>query len=358
MKKALFSLLVAAATVWPQEAETGFELRTTLTTGGILSGQLEQPPRSGAPATAGARAILYPTWRISSNWTASAAVQIHSRPYFVEQFTTQGHGVRSDILRADLSYSHFWNQNSLVFRAGQLPTAFGSFLLRYDDADNALVDMPLSYGYYYKSVSTYGMPGAQIDVTFNRLDARAQFVNSSPANRRGVFDSDQYGNWAGGVGYTIVQGFRIGASGYRGPYLHRQYAFYRPGEARPRDLPASGVGLDVQWARGHWNSHGEWQRFARAYRMMPTFRQEGGYAETRRVLHPRWYAAARIGYLKSSIGGTIKAYETSIGFRPNRHQLMKFGYQYSHSPKMSGFAGSTFAVQLVTSFRPVALAGK
>lgn len=357
MRKAILGLFVIGTCAWAQEAETGFELRTTLTAAAIFSRQLEQPPRSGAPATAGARAILYPTWRISSNWTASAAVQVHTRPYFIEQLSTQGHGVRSDILRADLNYSRFWKKNSLVFRAGQLSSAFGSFLLRYDDADNPLTDMPLTYGYYYKSVTTYGIPGAQIDLTMNRLDVRAQFGNSSPANRRSAFDSDQYGNWAAGAGYTIVQGLRIGASGYRGPYLHRQYAYYRPGEARPRDLPASAVGVDIQWARGHWSSHGEWQRFIRPYRMMPTFTQQGGYAETRRVLHPRWYAAARVGYLQSSVGGTIKAYEAAIGFRPNRHQLIKFGYQVPNGPKTPGFAGSTLAVQIVTTFRPLALAG-
>jgi hypothetical protein len=183
-------------------------------------------------------------------------------------------------------------------------------------------------------------------------------AHSSPANRRSVFDSDQYGNWSGGAGYTIVQGLRVGVSGYRGPYLHRKYAFYRPGEAAPHERPASAVGLDVQWARGHWSSHGEWQRFTRLYRVMPTFTQEGGYAETRRVLHPRWYAAARIGYLQSSIGGTSKAYEVAVGFRPNRHQLIKVGYQLPGGPRTRGFSDSTYAVQMVTTLRPVTITGR
>jgi hypothetical protein len=57
------------------------------------------------------------------------------------------------------------------------------------------------------------------------------------------------------------------------------------------------------------------------------------------------------------VGGTVKAYEAAIGFRPNRHQLIKFGYQVPNGPKTPGFAGSTLAVQIVTTFRPLALAG-
>src|SRR4051812_15233246 len=112
--------------------------------------------------------------------------------------------------------------------------------------------MPPAYGYYYKPVSTLALTGAQVDATLGKLDTRAQFTTSSPANRRGVFDREQYGSWTGGLGYTIRQGLRVGVSAYRGPYLHRQYAYYFPGEADPRDLPASGYGVDAQWGRGPW----------------------------------------------------------------------------------------------------------
>jgi hypothetical protein len=280
---------------------------------------------------------------------------VHTRPFFAEQFTTIGRGLRADVLQAHLSYSRFWDNKSVVVRAGQLSSAFGAFLLRYDDAANPLSGMPLSYGYYSKGITTYGLAGAQIDVTLGKIDARAQFVNSSPANRRSLLDADQYGNWAGGAGYTIVQGLRVGASAYRGPYLHRQYAWYRPGEAKPRDLPASAVGIDAQWARGHWSSHAEWQWFHRPYRAVPTLTQEAGYAETRRVLHPRWFAATRAGYLSSSTGSRIKAYSFAIGFRPNSRQIVKIGYDMERRTPGAGAPGS-IVIQLVTSFRPVSIA--
>jgi hypothetical protein len=243
-----------------------------------------------------------------------------------------------------------------VIRVGQLSTAFGSFPLRYDDAVNALIDKPMSYGYYGAGVSTLGMAGAQADITLGKLDARAQFVNSSPANRRSIFDRDQYGTWAGGAGYTITQGFRLGVSAYRGPYLDRQYAFYFPGEAKPRDLPATAIGIDAQWGRGPWNLYGEWQRFQMDYRAIPNFLQQVGYVEARRNLHPRWYVAARAGYLLASAYPGREAYEFTVGYRPSRFELVKIGYQAQHGPAIRGTSANAFLVQLVTTFGPLSIA--
>jgi hypothetical protein len=90
---------------------------------------------------------------------------------------------------------------------------------------------------------------------------------------------------------------------------------------------------------------------------MPAFTQRAGYGEIRRVLHPRWYAAARLGFARSSVPRTEKAYETAIGFRPNTRQLIKFGYQFAQAPKAQARAtGSTFAIQLVTTFTPISIA--
>lgn len=255
MKAHAAFLLFFAATACAQEANSGFDLRTTLSAVSSYSQELSTPPRNGSEVFGGFRAILYPTWKFSSHWTISGAMQVHSRPYFQEEFGTQGYGVKGDLLQLNLGYARFWDHNrSLVVRVGQLSSAFGAFLQRYDPADNPLIGVPSAYGYYYKPVTFQGLVGTQVDSTAGKLDARAQFVNSSPANRRSIFENDQYGNWAGGLGYTIRQGFRVGGSAYYGPYLDRQYRFFFPGEANPRDLPGSGYGLDVEWGSGHWNA--------------------------------------------------------------------------------------------------------
>jgi hypothetical protein len=58
---------------------------------------------------------------------------------------------------------------------------------------------------------------------------------------------------------------RVGVSGYRDPYLHRQDPFFRPGEIDSRNLPGSGVGVDVEWGSGPWNVNGEWHRYVLEY---------------------------------------------------------------------------------------------
>ena len=348
-------LFPALSGLLAQEASSGIDLRATVTGEAVYANELTESPRSGSPAVAGFRSMLYPTWKISKHWVVSGAIDVNSRPYFMQDFSTQGYGVLVHIIQANLGYSNVWKHGSVVVRAGQLSTAFGAFLLRYDDADNPLLNMPMEYGYYYSGVTTTGLTGVQVDVTQGKWDGRVQLANSSPANPRSVFEDGQYPNWAGGVGYTIRQGLHVGISAYRGPYLNREYPYFFPGESSPRDLPATAAGADVEWARGHWNLYGEWQRFEMNYHAIPTFREDAGYAEARRVLHPRWYVAARAGYLHGSYKSGGETYEASVGFRPNAHQLIKVGYSVERNSDVGDFY-RMLGVQVVTTLHPLSLA--
>jgi hypothetical protein len=348
-------LICFPAATWAQEAESGLELHGTFSAMAAYTHQLSAYPREGEPLTGGFRSMLYPTWKLSRNWSISGAVEVHSRPYFYQEFSSQGYGLKVDLAQAYVTYSRIRRDKSFVFRAGQLSSAFGSFLLRYDDSANPLIDIPLAYGYYGKGVTAYGLVGAQVDATAGKFDLRAQLVNSSPANRRSIFDRDQYGNWTAGVGYTIWQGFRVGASAYRGPYLDRKSRFYFPGEAKPRDLPGTAYGVDVQWGRGPWNAFGEWQHFQFTYHVIPTFREDTGYGELRRVLHPRWYVATRVSYMRANAFPSFRVIETAVGFRPNRLQLVKVSYEIQQGSNFRGSLGNTLAFQLVTVFRPISI---
>ena len=339
-----------------QEAQSGLSLSGTVSEQVDDSHQLSAPPRDGSPVSGGFRAILYPTWKLSDHWTVTGAVQIYSRPYFYEQFSTQGYGLSTNILQAHLDYSQFWNNGAVVVRVGELSSAFGSFLLRYDDAVNPLIDKPMSYGYYYQGVSTLSLAGAQVDVTLHKFDVRAQFTNSSPANRLSIFDKGQFGDWTGGVGYTIAQGLRIGASAYRGPYLDYDFPYYFPGEANPHVLPATAVGIDAEWGRGPWNFYGEWQRFQDDYHVIPNYIQKVGYVEARRTLNPRLYAATRIGVMRNAFTPQ-QSYEFTLGYRPARFELVKLGYEILQGAGI-GTLGNTLAVQFVTTFGPLSVAAK
>ncbi len=346
----LASAFAAQHCLFAQEASSGFDFRESLSALGLDSNVLSAPPRSGSPFVAGFRSVTYPTWKINPNWGVTGALQFVTRPYFYEDFDTAGYGAKGYILQSTLNYSRLSDKGSLLFRAGVLSTAFGSFLLRYDDADNPLIDMPPQYGYYYSPVSTSGLPGAQIDATRGKWDGRLQFANSSPANPRSLFAHDQYGNWAGGAGYTIRQGFRVGVDAYRGPYLDRQSPYFFWGEKNPSTLPATGLGVDAGWAHGHTSVQLEEDHFVMPYTVIPTFRESAGYIELKQVLTPRWYLAFRPGYTAASAGGDVRCWEMAAGFRPNRFQLIKVDYEIEHYTQGAPTNQSTLAVQWVTTF--------
>jgi hypothetical protein len=68
-------------------------------------------------------------------------------------------------------------------------------------------------------------------------------------------------------------------------------------------MPAHAVGLEVDWAHGRWNVQGELQKFVLPYTVIPSLREQAGYAKIKRVLHPRWYIATRGGYTGTNSSG-------------------------------------------------------
>ena len=350
----LIALLTVASIAGPaafaQEASSGLDLRATLTAETLASNELTEEPRSGAPMTVGSRAVVYPTWKFDEHWYITSALQMTTRPYYYWDLSTPGYGAKGEVLEATLNYAHVRPKGSILVRVGEMSTAFGSFVLRYDDADNPLVDLPPQYGYYDSPVSIEGLAGAQIDATYRKWDARAQFANSSPANPRSIFAHDQYGNWAGGLGYTIRQGLRLGVSGYRGPYLSRDYDYFFPGEANPSKLPARALGVDGSWTRGHTVVQGEWQRFVLPYSVIPIYRETAGYIDVKQAIGPRWYVASRFGQTNAHATGRMQVLESGAGFRLSRFELIKATYEIEHYSYGAVRNDDTVGIQFVTTF--------
>ena len=343
MRRLLLTIAVSAVTLLGQEATSGFDLRATVTGEAVTY---------GSDVAAGVRVVAYPTFKLNEHWVVSGALQVITKPFYPGELDlTDGRAVRFRVLNANLSYSRVWNKASVIVRVGQMPSAMGSFLLRYDDADNPMTTAPMEYGYYGGGITTLGLAGAEADVTVGKWDARAQFVNSSPADARSVFDSGQFGSWVGGTGYTIRQGLHVGVAGYRGPYLYQGQKYYFPGPGGLRGLPASAWGVDAEWDVGHWNMQGEWHRFDLAYYRIPTLREDAGYVEVKRVLHPRWYVGARAGFLHPNFPFGGDTYEGVVGFRPNTWQLIKVGYGVERE-RPSGELTGAFTAQLVTTLHP------
>ena len=392
---ALFLCLRALA----QEAETGFTLPLTLTGEGLYTHRLESEDPHASPAAEAFHAALYPGFKLGSHWFIYSAIYLSSTPFYYNDAYSPDRQLETQVVQAFLGYTRTYGNTAVMFKAGQLTSAFGSFPVHYDDADNPLLDQPLPYSTYLSlhanqlpcgakdlagqeywgstgyhcggsaapdegltPATLYGLPGIEADVSRRKIDARLQLTNSSPANPQTLWSHSQRPQWTAGAGYSPVQGFRVGFSAFRGPFLDRSVVTFLPAGHTVGDFPATGAGLDAQWARGRWSTSGEWQWFRFDY---PNFTHSPttsfAYGEVKAVLNARTYLAARAGYQRNSrvadswgqsdesFAPNVQSYEFAIGVRPNRWQLLKIGYEWLRGEDIWGTRDNVFGIQLVTS---------
>ena len=406
MLKPASTLLALAALCTPllrsQESTSGFSMPVTISAGAMYTQRLQLADPNDSAGSAGLRFMLYPTLQFGPHWFAYAAAQIRLSPYFYYDAYDADHEWYSDLIQAYIGYSQRWEKTSLVIKAGRLSSAFGSFPLRYDDAQNPLLDQPLSYiqtltlradglpcgvkslvmqgyGYAFNScggvggpsegltpVTLYGLPGIEAELSSHRLDARLQITSGSPGSPQGWDRAGQYAQWTAGGGYTIRQGIRVGISGFRGPYLDPSVAALLPVGTGVRSFPASGLGIDAQWAHGRFSATAEWQRFwydSPNFTVAPSV--QSTYGEVKAVLTPRLFVAGRAGWLNSGgardnqgvsvsqFAPNLASYELGAGFWLNRHQLVKTSYEWLDIQGFPGNRLNVLGVQLVTSFRPI-----
>ncbi len=389
-----------------QDSNFGFSLPVTVSGGAMYTGRLQLPAWGNSPGnspfTAGFQAMLYPTLRLGSHWFAYSALDFRLAPYLYYDAFEDEHEWYVQAIQAYLGYQIHDEKTSFVVKAGQLSSAFGAFPLHYDDADNALPDQPMSYmasltlrndqlpcgvadlrqqwyGWVMNHcggapggddgltpVTLYGLPGVEADISSHRIDARIQVTSGSPSDPLMESHAPQYAQWVAGGGYTIRQGFRVGISGFRGPYLAPDAEPFLPAGTSVRSFPASGLGLEAQWARGHWSASGEWQRFQYD---LPRFTQAPSitstYGEAKRILTPRLYLAGRAGWLSpggaADITGAstnqfapwIRSFELGGGMWINRHQLLKASYEWLTFEHLSGTQNNVLGLQFVTTFHAV-----
>ena len=401
-----------------QEAQFGFEMPMTFTFGVATTDRfkntipewlrtIETPfsvPRN--QASAGGRAIFAPTLKLGKHWYFHGTFQVNSSPFFYyETYHVRRSGARARLLQGFAAYAAGGEQQSVTVKVGKLPTVFGQFATRYNDRDNALIDAPMAYGSYLLlrpdqipcsifdlehqqrvhpnvsayhcnneesytygvlPVTPYGVFGAEVDLTWHRLDARLQLANGSPSNPQKLTSSSQAAQWAAGAGVTVLPGLRVGASGFRGPWLQSSTQSQLDPGLHWRQFTASGIGLDAQWARSRLSLTGEWQRLQYRYPDFPSGPSvQYGYVEAKWTLHPRWFAATRVGYQRhSSVGDqavhghshflpTRSAYEFAVGYRPRTSHLLKAGYLWMPSTRRFGPRDDVLGFQWVVDLPTV-----
>lgn len=406
MRRTFFILTLAAGCTRllpAAEQNTGATFPFTLS-GGVQVGSRELSDTHRI--TPHFRAVFYPSVNFGRGLFMYSAVQ------FASTTGAYGGPSRppvdSSVLRAYLGYAGKRQHFAFTLKAGQLSSIFGSFPLRYDDMENPLINPPPSYRdalrlrpdqlpcgvkdfldqwrqggvYQLRNItdvrfrcggspelsgglvpaSLRGRPGTEVDVTTGRFDLRLQFANSSPVNPLGLASASQAPQLAAGGGYTIRQGFRAGLAIYRGSYLDEIVAPLLPAGTTVRQFPARGLGIDVQWAQGPWSLNAEWQQFRFPYpRILIAPRATNSYVELKSNLGPRFYAAGRASLQQynriadarvETPNGFLpnrQIYEFVIGYRPNRHQLLKVGYEAQRAPHDTPTHRGMLFVQLVTS---------
>jgi hypothetical protein len=361
VKRAVF-LTVVCVIAQAQEASSGISVPVTIG-GDVLYGNL-QNSYAGASAAAGFRVGLSPAVRLGDHWFVYSALEVRSSSYFAyDSGPDTDQEVRFKLMQAFLGYNRTIKKASILVKAGRLNSAFGSFPPQYDDAKTSFPNPPPSYitnlplrpdqlpcgaksllyqqpgadidfycggseseAYGMVPVTLYGLPGAEVDLSLARIDARLQLTNSSPVNPQGLASSSQSAQWAAGGGYTFGSGLHVGLSGFHGPYLDRVVQPWLH-SATIANFPATGFGTDLQWARARWSVNGEWQRFRftlPGFRISPS--EQIAYGELKSILTPRMFLAVRATGLSFAPGQPQQVYEFGFGFRPNNHQLLKLAY--------------------------------
>jgi hypothetical protein len=399
--KTIFQIAVCgvfAPMLVAQDSESGVSLPVTISAGAMYTQRLQLVNPAASPYSAGLNVMLYPTIRLGSHWFGYAAIEERVSPYLYYDAYDPNHESYTNVIQAYAGYQVRTENTSIVIKAGRLVPAFGAFPLRYDDAANPLLDQPLSYiqtltvsssqlpcgaqdlaaqhyGFVFNScggqgpgrgltpVTLYGLPGAQVEISGHPFDARLQIANSSASNPQPWSRTGEYAQWEAGAGYTILQGFRVGFSAFRGPYLNASLVSALPLGSTLRSFPASAVGIDAQWARGRWSAVGEWQRFQYD---LPNFTLAPSvvstYGELKAIVTPRFFVAGRAGWMNpggardhtgSSIGQFapgMASYELAAGAWINRHQLLKASYEWLKIENVPSAPFNVLGVQFVTTF--------
>jgi hypothetical protein len=136
-----------------------------------------------------------------------------------------------------------------------------------------------------------------------------------------------------------------------------------PAGTTVRDFPATGIGVDGQWARGRFSANAEWQRFQFDVPNFPVSPStSAGYGELKTILLPRLFVAGRVGFLKNGsvtdagqisvakFAPTLTDYELGSGFWLAHNVLFKGSYTWLHSEGQQVSRTNVFGFQLVASF--------
>ena len=286
--------------------------------------------------------------------------------------------VENDLLNVPALFVRWqpWASRPFHAQVGRLPLTIGAFARRAYGSDNLLVGVPLVYQYLtsvrpdalpqtpddvlrmrargwrpsYPLGSTDltpGLPivaysrgdtGLQVQWTADSWTAAASVTRGTAADPR-VRDNNSGATVSSRIAIIRSSGLTVGVSGSRGSWVGRSVTLLLQPVQQNRSTAQTLVGLDTEFARGHWILRGEWwhSRFD-----VPTLTQAlaatGGFAEARYRFQPRWQVSVRgdrLTFSKLTGQSTVPTpwdapmwrVEGVIGYRVSRHFDLRAGYQ-------------------------------
>jgi hypothetical protein len=288
--------------------------------------------------------------------------------------------VENEVLNAPALFVRWqpWSGRPLHIQAGRLPLTIGAFARRAYGSGNLLVGVPLVYQYLtsirpdalpqtaddvlrmrargwrpsYPIGATSlaaGLPvlaysrgdtGVQMQWTADTWTAAAAVTRGTVADPR-VRDNNSGLTVSGRLATVRPSGLTVGVSASRGSWVGRDVRSLLTPDEQQRATAQTLVGMDAEFARGHWILRGEWwhSRF-NVPTLATALTTRGGFAEARYRFLPRWQVSVRGDRLSfSKISGTTATAtpwdaplwraEGALGYRVSRYIDLRAGYQYN-----------------------------
>ena len=263
-----------------------------------------------------------------------------------------------------------WARAALFVQAGRIPPVIGAFARRAYGADNFVVGIPLAYQ-YLTSLRPDALPASEDDVFRMRgrgwlpsfpigdqtaraglpmialksadagvavhgqvrsWTASVALTQGVPADPR-LRDNNGGRAWSGRLATARPGGLVVGVSAAIGPWIDRA-------RSGVDDSGASQtlVGMDAEFARGHWVVRGEWWRSAfEVPTIARTLVAQSGFVEGRYRWHPRWQVATRVDRMAFAplIGrsatlpwdASVWRVEVAVGYRVTRRLDLRAAWQ-------------------------------
>lgn len=164
--------------------------------------------------------------------------------------------------------------------------------------------------------------------------------------------------------YNFQPGLKAGVSAFLGPYMHDDMFpdYGTPAYTiDPDDYLNGGIGYEFYWSGRHLEIYSETFYSYWEYPGLPKLKSSAGYIEAKYKFQPRWYAAARLGFVEPqdievSPGVNekwdypVKRYEIGLGYKPLRKATVKFVVQINRFDISDAFDSEIYAVQYSMPF--------